>query len=314
MERNTPLLNPSSPSSNPPTPRPPLARTVHWLAAGASLGWWLYAQATYGHVKKGRLPPGDEGSVVRFNRAVSLGSAAALLFLQLVPLGRRALASAPARFVGYISFSLYLLHAGPHGTFDDGRLVFDAPHTHTLVVVVVVVVIGLSALLGSPTHTPTRPPLNPPEVYGTLTSLLFLRLHPVVGYHGAAWAAFAASLPVIVLLAWAMTLLIDDPTVRYTRVAYDTLFGGYDEAHAAHRWARRRLERVVWRWEAFKARGPVEGGWLWWLLCVDDGAAAERKQRVGEDEKDDGYEKKTATVELSIAAAAAPHLVNTGSQ
>lgn len=107
-------------------------------------------------------------------------------------------------------------------------------------------------------------------MYSTLTSLLFLRLRPALGYHGAAWAAFATSLPALVLLAWALTLLVDDPTVRCTRALYGLLFGKYDESRAAHRWVRRRWEGAVKRWEAFKGRGPVEGGWVWWLLCVDD--------------------------------------------
>ncbi len=67
-----------------------------------------------------------------------------------------------------------------------------------------------------------------------------------------------------------MTLLVDDPTVRYTRVLYELLFGGYDDARPAHRWARRQWEAVVGKWVAFKGRGPGEGGWLWWLLCAGD--------------------------------------------
>jgi hypothetical protein len=75
-----------------------------------------------------------------------------------------------------------------------------------------------------------------------------------------------------------MTLLIDDPTVKYTRVAYAFLFGGYDAARPAHRWVYRQWEAGVGRWAAFKAKGPVDGGWLWWLLCV------EKEEGEGEDE------------------------------
>lgn len=237
LQRNTRLLTPfpnKPPSTNPRAP--PIARAARGLLTAAALGWWLYAQATYGHARKTALPPGDEKAAIRFDRAVAWGAASALLFLQLAAPARRLLASPPARFVGYVSFSLYLLHA---------------------------------------------------EVYSTLTSHLFLQWCPALGYHGAAWAAFGASLPVIVLLAWALTLLVDDPTVRYTRVAYGFVFGGYDPSRPAHHWLWGRWETgVVARWEAFKAMGPVEGGWLWWLLCVDEGekGVVARGEEEGEEE------------------------------
>lgn len=104
------------------------------------------------------------------------------------------------------------------------------------------------------------------------------------------------------LLAWALTLLVDDPTVRYTRVAYGFVFGGYDPSRTAHRWLRRRWERgvVAW-WEAFKARGPVEGGWLWWLLCVDEGEKG--VVAGGRDEEDGECKKEGGAIELGDGGA-----------
>ena len=58
------------------------------------------------------------------------------------------------------------------------------------------------------------------------------------GYTSSTLLAFLASFPLMVGLAWVMTVLVDDPSVKVARAVYVNFFCAFDEKLWLHRWGR----------------------------------------------------------------------------
>ncbi|MBO0356989.1 acyltransferase [Hymenobacter sp. BT186] len=102
-----------------------------------------------------------------------LGAAAFIAAVMASPTLRRALGAKWLRWLGGISFSLYLLHF---------------------------------------------------LVIATFTSTVFLALPPQLSYHTGVLLSVLATVPVLLLLAWAMYRLVDLPGIRLARWLYQRLF------------------------------------------------------------------------------------------
>lgn len=109
VERNTPVFTYLT------TSRTLLSQALRWGLALTSGCTWVYAQAHFGFVAQTHLS--DEHVVRAYKRWVALGTMGCLVFVQLTPPMRRLLASPPVRFIGYISFCLYLVHGEVYNTF-----------------------------------------------------------------------------------------------------------------------------------------------------------------------------------------------------
>lgn len=181
VERNTPVVTylTSSPTV--------LAQTLRVTIALVSAGIWIHVQSTLGFQAQVSLPPGDADALLNFRRWTALGTCGCLVFVQLTPLMRWLLATPPLRFVGYVSFCLYLVHG---------------------------------------------------EVLNTFAAWLFLRLYQEgqgLGYVPSSLVVLATAFPVSLVLAWVMTVLVDDPSVRLARAVYQNFFCAFDEKLWVHR-------------------------------------------------------------------------------
>jgi peptidoglycan/LPS O-acetylase OafA/YrhL len=112
LERNTPIFTYLTHS------RTLLSQSLRWSLSLTCACLWVYAQAHFGFVAQTQLPPGNAEAQRVYNRWTSWGTFCCLVFLQLTPPMQWLLASPPARFVGYISFCLYLVHGEIYNTFS----------------------------------------------------------------------------------------------------------------------------------------------------------------------------------------------------
>ena len=105
LERNTPVFG-------------YLTESKTWFSQGSrgfcvlvSGGVWVYAQSHFGFVAQGEVNP------LIYTRWTAIGTMGCLVFVQLCSPMRWLLCLAPIRFIGYVSFGLYLVHGEVLNTF-----------------------------------------------------------------------------------------------------------------------------------------------------------------------------------------------------
>ncbi|MEI8343963.1 MAG: acyltransferase [Candidatus Moraniibacteriota bacterium] len=64
-------------------------------------------------------------------------------------------------------------------------------------------------------------------IMGSLSSYIFLKLLPIVSYHGAVAWSFLTSLPVIFLVSYAAYIFVDKKAVSFSHFVYEKLFKRY---------------------------------------------------------------------------------------
>jgi len=241
LERNTPFFEYLTKGKS------WFSQVIRVLLVLGSGGVWVYAQSQFGFVRQGEVAP------LVYARWTAIGTWGCLMFVQLSPPMRWLLCLAPIRFIGYVSFCLYLVHG---------------------------------------------------EVLNTFSAWLFLRLYQEGGEGGWGYVSctllvFAASFPLMVGLAWVMTVLVDDPSVKVARWVYVNLFCAIDEKLWLHRWGRRV-------WVGVKERGEV-----WFVLPVVRmvlfSEIPNRKRRKGkEDGEEEVEEEKGEEERRPLEAMVAP--------
>jgi hypothetical protein len=94
-------------------------------------------------------------------------------------------------------------------------------------------------------------------------------------------------------LAWVMTVLVDDPSVKVARAVYVNMFCEYNEKLWVHRWGRRVWVVVKEKEEAFLAWPVVRT-----VLFTE---IPERKRKGEEEEGEEGGEEERRPLEAMIA-------------